>query len=733
VHQDNSKLVNIYQNYKKNRYKQAIDIYFKSLSATVLDDEKDSIDRALTEKTGKAIRNRIDDLLPNDQVNSKKPRLTESVNSSSNLISTDSKINQVDDITDLPNEKDDKSRQYKICYQKGRLTNETPTQQLDETAQISSSTIATEVATEALSSTVENDSFKTPNKCGQKNNDKSVLNGVDVRNYLQYTAAMIMGVPLKDLEDHSLSLFEAGMNESESLIFMKKIDNILPAGVEITTSFISEHPNIDSIVKFIMDIVDGNKHPENDKEIQIEQLQHSLEDIVDKYTLYIRDSYTQSEIVASQKITKKIRTPKQSLKRAFLRNNLDTSLVDSDRLIALGANLSEPYLGLSENQYEIILNDITTIIHGAFGAKPGMPLTAYENSAILGTANLLLFSAQKEFHFISSIDACINSSWENVPEGILPLKASITTCDGFGLLKLAIETIITNTFDYLQLEQVSIIRIGQITSHTETGVWDPNEWVPMLLGIAGLSGRMPTFDANLDWIPVDVAAKAIIDLVSSDAIFRIQVFHIGNPNPTITWVQYLDKLEESGMKFSRQELPKWLEKLWIDVEENSFDENVCSLLTGHFNRMAFNPDNDKKNRALLDLTNTKSLTSVLSTCPSLNNDSLIKSNIDWLKDTGHLSEIGLDQQKSLSKSRLKLKENGDPGFWDWIYVTIPLMVLFFIIDLLWNIFSRSFMEVTVVAGWIVTVMFVNDNADNQRLLRDSPLDTRVDIKRHENN
>ncbi|CAG8706775.1 10294_t:CDS:1 [Cetraspora pellucida] len=674
-------------------------------------------------------------------------------------------------------------QQIQVHPQDTILANETFTQQLDETAQvqISSSMIAlvesdvtnadaTEVATETLSFTVENDSFKTPNKCGQKNNDKSVLNGVDVRNYLQYTAAMIMGVPLKDLEDHSLSLFEAGMNESESLIFMKKIDNILPAGVEITTSFISEHPNIDSIVKFIMDIVDGNRHPENDKGIRIEQLQHSLEDIVDKYTLYIRDSYTQSAIVASQKSTrkvflltatgflgthilymlltltsckiyclvrkKKIRTPKASLKRAFLRNNLDTSLVDSDRLIALGANLSEPYLGLPENQYEIMLNDITTIIHGAFCAKPGMPLTVYESSAILGTANLLLFSAQKEFHFISSIDACVNSSWENVPEGILPLRASITTCDGFGLSKLAIETIITNTFDYLQLGQVSIIRIDQITSHTETGVWDPNEWVPMLLGIAGLSGRMPTFDANLDWIPVDIAAKAIVDLVSSDATFRIQVFHISNPNPTITWEQYLDRLEESGMKFSRQELPKWLGQLWIDVEENSFDENICSLLTGHFNRMAFNPDNGKKTRALLDLTNTKTLTGALSTCPSLNNESLIKSNIDWLKNTGHLSEIGLDQQKSLSKSRLKLKrpsENGDPGFWDWIYVTVPLMVLFFIIDLLWNIFSRSFMEVTVVAGWIVTVMFVNDNADDQTRLRDSSLDSRVDIKRHENN
>ncbi|CAG8787415.1 19605_t:CDS:2, partial [Dentiscutata erythropus] len=629
---------------------------------------------------------------------------------------------------------------------------EIPIRQLNETAQeqLSSPTNAlaehdttsadiTEITTEAL---VEDDSSKTLNKYEHKSNNKSMLNGVDIQNYLQYTAAMIMGVPLKNLEDHSLSLFEAGMNESESLIFMKKIDDILPAGVEITTSFISDHPSIDSIVKFIMDIVDGNRHSdENDKEIQIEQLQHSLEDIVDKYTLYIRDSYTQSAIVASQKITKKVFLLTAtgflaSLKRAFLRNNLDTSLIDSDRLIALGANLSEPYLGLSENQYEIMLNDITTIIHGASCAKPGMPLTAYENSTILGTANLLLFSAQKEFHFISSIDACANSSWENVPEGILPLKASITTCDGFGLSKLGIETIITNTFDYLQLEQVSITRVGQITSHTETGVWDPNEWVPMLLGIAGLSGRMPTFDTNLDWIPVDVAAKAIVDLVSFNTTFRIQVFHISNPNPTITWEQYLNKLEESGMKFSRQKLPKWLEKLWIDVEENSYDENICSLLTGHFNRMAFNPDTDQKNRALLDLTNTKSLTGILSACPSLNNESLIKSNIDWLKNTGHLSEIGLDQQKSLSKSELKLKrptENGDPGFLEWIYVTVPLMVLFFIIDLLWNIFSRSFMEITVVAGWIVTVMFVNDNADDQtRLLRDSSSNTNM-VRRHENN
>lgn len=119
VYEDDPKFVDIYQNYKKNKYKQAIKDYFKS-SASILDEEKDSIDRALTKKTGKAIRNRIDDLLPNDQENSKKPRLTESVNSSI-LISADSKINKVDHITDLPNEREGNTLVLYLSYFKHRF------------------------------------------------------------------------------------------------------------------------------------------------------------------------------------------------------------------------------------------------------------------------------------------------------------------------------------------------------------------------------------------------------------------------------------------------------------------------------------------------------------------------------------------------------------------------------------------------------------------------------------
>ncbi|CAG8722641.1 2530_t:CDS:1, partial [Acaulospora colombiana] len=427
-----------------------------------------------------------------------------------------------------------------------------------------------EVATEALNhhydnfvidSSEEKSNEKVSNAFDETITDKSELKDVDIRNYLQYTAAMVMGVPLKDLDDHSVPLVKVAINESTCFAFTKKIKDILPIGIDIPTSFINDHPNIDSITKFVMDIASGNKQPKvNDHEKQKQQNQLAIEDIVDRYTLYIRESYTRSPIINQRQINnncekvflltgttgflgahilhtlisktssqiycllhkKKNRTPKSSLKRVFLRNGFDTSLIDSDRLVTLCSNLSEPFLGLSENEYEMLLHKVTTIIHGASSAKLGAPLSVYENCLLRGTANLLLFGARKEFHFVSSIDACVNGPWDRVPEGILPLKALITNMDGFGLSKLAIETIITNTYDHLQLERATIIRTGQIISHTETGVWNPNEWVPLLLGNAGLTGRMPILETNLDWIPVDIAARALVDLITSDALFRIE-------------------------------------------------------------------------------------------------------------------------------------------------------------------------------------------------------------------
>ncbi|CAG8662624.1 12165_t:CDS:10 [Funneliformis mosseae] len=77
IFKDDRKLIQLERNYKSGYYTEAMNNYYEKLQSNrVLREEKASVDKRLTKKTGKAIRNRIDDLLPSNQVNPKKPRLT---------------------------------------------------------------------------------------------------------------------------------------------------------------------------------------------------------------------------------------------------------------------------------------------------------------------------------------------------------------------------------------------------------------------------------------------------------------------------------------------------------------------------------------------------------------------------------------------------------------------------------------------------------------------------------
>ncbi|RUS16501.1 hypothetical protein BC938DRAFT_476560, partial [Jimgerdemannia flammicorona] len=65
----NPRLVEIHQQYKKGIYKEGIDAYFSNSPESILDKEKNSVDKALSKKTGYAIRRRIDGLLPQNSTN----------------------------------------------------------------------------------------------------------------------------------------------------------------------------------------------------------------------------------------------------------------------------------------------------------------------------------------------------------------------------------------------------------------------------------------------------------------------------------------------------------------------------------------------------------------------------------------------------------------------------------------------------------------------------------------
>ena len=62
-----------------------------------------------------------------------------------------------------------------------------------------------------------------------------------------------------------------------------------------------------------------------------------------------------------------------------------------------------------------------------------------------------------------------------------------------------------------------VCRVGQIAGPTtEQGIWSLNEWFPSIIASSAKIGKLPSELGtmnNVDWIPVDLVAKVLVELL----------------------------------------------------------------------------------------------------------------------------------------------------------------------------------------------------------------------------
>ncbi|RYP76686.1 hypothetical protein DL771_001608 [Monosporascus sp. 5C6A] len=61
-----------------------------------------------------------------------------------------------------------------------------------------------------------------------------------------------------------------------------------------------------------------------------------------------------------------------------------------------------------------------------------------------------------------------------------------------------------------------VLRIGQLIGDTRVGEWNPTEGVPMMIQTAARVRALPMPDEEMNWLPVDYAARAIVELTGVD-------------------------------------------------------------------------------------------------------------------------------------------------------------------------------------------------------------------------
>lgn len=88
---------------------------------------------------------------------------------------------------------------------------------------------------------------------------------------------------------------------------------------------------------------------------------------------------------------------------------------------------------------------------------------------------------------------------------------------------------------------------------------------------------------TLSWLPVDLAGRAIVEIVTSSNKPKSAVYHIVNPNVTGTWKDIIDGLRKAGKTFDLVDRFEWLRRLSLsepDVAKNPTYKLLVSRLRG---------------------------------------------------------------------------------------------------------------------------------------------------------
>jgi thioester reductase-like protein len=250
------------------------------------------------------------------------------------------------------------------------------------------------------------------------------------------------------------------------------------------------------------------------------------------------------------------------------------SLTSGSKVKVVPAQLGEERLGLSDEVYDYLAKSATSIIHIAWTVNFRLKLRSFVKDNIAGVRHLLDLALKvprshpPRFTYCSSTAAIMNGSLDQ--SGSLPEKLSSEPSSasplGYSRSKWVAEHICLEAHKQTTLHgRTAIIRVGQLAGDSNSGVWNTKEAWPMMLSTARLINCLPDLrNEPLDWLPVDVAAKAFLetttDTGNGSGSEEMPVYHVLNPHREPTWSQMLQWLQNKE-HFDIVSSKQWVERL----------------------------------------------------------------------------------------------------------------------------------------------------------------------------
>lgn len=277
-----------------------------------------------------------------------------------------------------------------------------------------------------------------------------------------------------------------------------------------------------------------------------------------------------SRIYCLNRSTKARAHQEESFKHLGFAHKLDPSQVEF-----IEAEYGHSTLGLAEAGYQELTSSVDIIIHNAWKVDFNHSLESFEPVHIRGIRNLIDWSTSSKRHphiiFISSISSVGN--WKDANPNKQVSESPISNLDsaqdmGYGESKNVAECILNAAIKKSGVP-VSILRVGQIAGPVTTaGIWNRDEWFPSLIKTSQSLGRLPSYLPDADWIPVDILAVVILDIVHYAVnTEHARIYNIVNPKPT-PWTSLVNTVLERLSPQTRViELREWIQML-TEIDQN---------------------------------------------------------------------------------------------------------------------------------------------------------------------
>jgi thioester reductase-like protein len=261
--------------------------------------------------------------------------------------------------------------------------------------------------------------------------------------------------------------------------------------------------------------------------------------------------------------------------------------VDDPRLAWVSIDLAKPKLGLSDADRAELLQNVNVFIHNAWKVNFSWALDSYRPEYLFSVRELIDLSydsaLQARIVFISSISSV--QEWAALYPGIrvpeeIPPAYEVASPLGYGQSKHLSERILAKA-SAVSGVPVTLLRVGQVAGPTSLGYgkWSADEWIPSLTAISKTLRTVPNDVPEIDWVPADLAAKAIRELAllpqppveGTLSAPQLNIFNVVNPQLS-DWTRYAVQLQNRlGQDTKLVSLVEWVKTL-VAIDLKSVSE-----------------------------------------------------------------------------------------------------------------------------------------------------------------